>query len=174
MKKQGTPVDASSLIYLAKASGLAAANACVGPLLVPPAVWREVVQAGEARGDPETHRVANAESSGWVSRVVLDGRQRRAAQALMTEFKLGAGESEVLALGHDRQLVIIDEFRGTRIAQLLGIVVASTLMIPLLCADRRVLDAAQSLKLLHDIARYAGAGASEIDRVGQRIKECFQ
>ena len=71
MGKKGTPIDTSSLIYLAKASGLAAANACVGPLLLPPAVWREAVQAGEARGDPEVHRVVTAESSGWVSRIVL-------------------------------------------------------------------------------------------------------
>ena len=91
----------------------------------------------------------------------------------MTEFKLGAGESEVLALGASRELVIIDEIRGTRIAHLLGIVAASTLVIPVLCADRGVLDVTQSLKLLHDIARFAGASAGDVQRVEQRIKECY-
>lgn len=171
MNRMGTPVDASALIYLAKAKGLPAANAALGPLLVPSAVWAEVVIAGARRGNREVDDVRTAEGSGQVRHVELPAGVRKRAAGIASRLGLGAGESEVLAMGRDHGLVLLDEYRATRAGKSLGVITLETLLVPALCVQSRVLDAPAAVTLLHEIARHTTVRAEMVLRVERLIEE---
>jgi len=171
MSVRGAPSDASAIIYLAKAGGLAAARARFGPLLMPPGVWDEVVTAGARQGRSEVAVVERCVSDGDVREAGLDGPQRRRAQGLRSRFGLGVGESEILALGRAYELVLIDDHRATRAASALGIRSIETILIPALCVQAGVLDAAGAFELLAAIARHTTIPAELALRVRRLIEE---
>ena len=171
MHDTGIPLDASALIYLAKSGGLPAASACFGVLLIPPAVWNEVIVAGMQRGSTEVASILTAVDSGLVRAISLDAPLRRRALKLAAQFGLGAGESEVLALGATHEVVLLDEHRATRASKALGITAIETVLIPALCVQARVLDASAAIDLLRSIARHTVVRAEMVRRVEQLIEE---
>src|SRR6266508_1601994 len=126
---QEVPADASTLIYLAKADAFMEVGLCVAGLLAPPSVWREAVVDGERIGALEVPRIRAAQS---LRQVDLSEAQGALARTLASEHRLGAGESEVLALGRSAGYAVVDEGRGARVARSLGIVAISTLFLPVL------------------------------------------
>jgi predicted nucleic acid-binding protein len=171
MTARGVPADSSAIIYLAKAGGLAAAHSRFGPLLMPPAVWAEVVIAGLRAGRTEVAAVEKAVENGHVQKAALDGTVRKRAHKLAQQFGLGAGESEVLALGHACELVLIDEHRATRAARVLGVCSVETALVPAFCVQAGVLDAAAALELLDAIGRHTKVRVELVIRVRQLIEE---
>ena len=157
-------------MYLAKAAGLAAAYARFWPLLMPPAAWAEVVTAGVRAGRAEVAAVEKAVADGYVQRAALDAALRRRAHKLELQFGLGAGESEVLALGPGFELVLIDEHRATRAAKALGVSSLETAFVPALCAQAGVLDAKAAHELLNAIARHTKVRAELAIRARQLIE----
>lgn len=71
-------------------------------VLVPPAVWKEVVQRGEGR--PGAHEVAGVN---WIT--VCNVRSREIVQLL--EMELDEGEAEAVVLAHEigAEVVLLDE-----------------------------------------------------------------
>lgn len=171
MNEQGIPSDSSAIIYLAKAAGLTAAYARFGPLLMPPGVWAEVVTVGVRAGRAEVAAVERAVADGYVKRAELDVALRRRAHKLQVQFGLGAGESEVLALGPAFELVLIDEHRATRAAKALGVSSLETAFVPALCAQAGVLDAKAAHELLDAIGRHTMVRADLAIRARQLIEE---
>lgn len=171
MIRSGTPADASAIIYLAKSGGLPAAHACLGTLLLPPSVWGEVVDAGLRRGSVEVLGVRSAADNGLLKSVTLEPVFRRRAHKLAAQFGLGAGESEVLALGAVHELVLLDEHRATRAGKALGVTSIETILIPALCVRAGVLDAEAARTLLHSIARHTTVRAEMVLKVEQLIQE---
>lgn len=153
------PADASSLIYLAKASAFEQASACVPALVAPPAVWSEAVDAGRRIGAPEVDRIVQAHERGFVRRAEPADELAQRSAAIALEHRLGAGESEVLALAGPREVVVVDEGRATRVALSLGLVPVSTLFLPVLGRRRGTLDEAESIALLRRLAVVTGASA---------------
>lgn len=154
MDEIGTPVDASSLIYLAKASALRVAAGYLGTLLVPPAVWRETVEAGERRGSPDAAAVRIALEHGVVRQLPLVHGERERADRLARAFGIGAGESEVLTLGGEREVVLLDEHKATRAAGHLGILSVRTIVLPGLCVQAGLLDRSGAFALLDELSRH--------------------
>src|SRR5260221_5343910 len=107
MSESGVPCDASAIIYLAKAGGLAAAGARFGPLLMPPAVWDEVVAAGTRQGRSEIAVVERAQGGGQGRRAAFDRALGGRARKVRARFGLGGGESQGLALGREHGLGLI-------------------------------------------------------------------
>jgi predicted nucleic acid-binding protein len=171
MKSSGIPADSSSVIYLAKAGGLAVASARFGPLLMAPAVWTEVVVAGGRAGRTEVATIEQAVDAGHVRRTAFNSTLRKSAHQLAHQFGLGAGESEVLALGPGFELVLIDEHRATRAARAMGVWSIETALVPALCVQADVLDAAAALELLDAIGRHTKVRAELVFRVRQLIEE---
>ena len=171
MTGMSTPVDASALIYLAKSGGLSAASACFGVLLIPPAVWNEVIVAGLQRGSTDVAGIRAALDAGLVRATSLDAPLRRRALKIASQFGLGAGESEVLALGVTHELVLLDEHRATRAGKALGVTAIETLLVPALCVQAGVLNAPAAVDLLHAIARHTTVRAEMVRRVEQLIEE---
>lgn len=58
--------DSSTLIHLARIGRLGVLRSLFGEVLVPTAVWREVVEEGAGR--PAAAEVAKAHAEGWMGR----------------------------------------------------------------------------------------------------------
>ncbi len=88
-------------------------------LLIPRAVWREVVEAG--KGQPGAAEVAAAS---WIT--VYAVKDQNIVSLLRTE--LDEGEAEAIALGHEQQaeVVLLDEKDARRAARRLGLAVLGT------------------------------------------------
>ncbi len=111
-------VDSTPLISLARRGLFDLLRILYGRIILPPAVYREVVtEGGERAGAQETEE---ATATGWMEVIALQDPE--AAQRFRILFLLGDGESEVLALAQERgaDLIIIDEERGFRRAEALG------------------------------------------------------
>jgi predicted nucleic acid-binding protein len=132
MEEPAWPIDASSLIYLAKSDAFDELRRCVGAVLVPPAVWHEAVEEGERIGASEVSRIRAAEGSGIARRVSLSATATRMAGMIREEHRLGRGESEVLALTKTGERCIVDEGRASRVARSLGLTPVPTLLLPVL------------------------------------------
>lgn len=171
MDERGVPADASAIIYLAKANGLGVARACLGPLLMSPTVWNEVVIAGARRGRAEVSAVERAALDGDVQKAAFDGALRRRARQFASRFGLGAGESEVLALGLQFALVLIDEHRATRASKVLGVFSVETAYVPAVCVQAGVLEAPDALELLHAIGRHTTVRAELMVHITRLIEE---
>lgn len=123
--------DSSTLIHLASIGRLALLKAFYSQIVVPPAVWREVVEQGKGRAG--AGEVEQARRAGWIK--VVAPVDEVLLQLLVRE--LDDGESEVIALAVERQasLVLLDESEARDIAELYGL--AKTGVIGLLIRARQ-------------------------------------
>lgn len=164
-------MDASTLIYVAKADAYEEAERCIGTMLVAPSVWGEAVDAGEARGAPEVRRIRRACELGYLEAVGLSSEEHAAADRIAEDQGLGRGESEVVALAlHRTGMAVIDEGRGTRVALAFGLEVASTLFLPLLARRRGSMSAPSAVRLLRRLAEATGARADTVFRIEEEIR----
>ena len=106
--------DSSSLIHLAGIGRLGLLRDLYGKLIVPTAVWREVVEEGKGR--PGVVEVQEARSAGWIE--VKPATQEFLLKSLKQE--LDAGEAEVICLAVELKasLVLLDETEARRVAGL--------------------------------------------------------
>jgi predicted nucleic acid-binding protein len=137
--------DASVLIGLSSIGQLALLRKRFsGGVLIPPAVWREVVEQG--RGRPGAREVAEAD---WIS--VRDVTALEIVQLLQVELE--EGETEAIALAHqvEAEVVLLDERNARRAAKQLGLQVLGTIGILVwarrtgnIASLRKALDALQT------------------------------
>jgi len=113
-------------------------------ILIPQAVWREVVEAG--KGQPGAAEVASAS---WITVHAVED------ESLVSLLRMGLdeGEAEAIALGHEQQVevVLLDEKDARRAARGLGLAVLGTVGIliwakraGLIASLREQLDALQT------------------------------
>jgi len=112
--------DASPLINLARVEQLDLLAAFYGQVIIPQAVYDEVVVRGQGREGS-----AEVQNASWID--VDDPQDDLAVQALAAE--LGMGEASAIILAQERRatLLLPDEIRGRRVAQQLGLKVCGTL-----------------------------------------------
>jgi uncharacterized protein len=108
--------DSSPFVYLTRLGRFELLRVLYGQVLIPPAVWREVVIEGAGRAEAENVRQAAAD--GWLT----TGQWPDGYNADPELVKLDDGEREAIALAHTRDaLLIIDESRGREVAMRLGV-----------------------------------------------------
>ena len=112
--------NASPLINLARAGRFDLLAAFYGEIVIPQAVYEEVVMRGEGREGSREVRDA-----GWIE--VQAPQDELAVRALAAELGTGEAAAIVLAQELGASLLLIDEIRGRRIAQQLGLQVRGTL-----------------------------------------------
>ena len=135
--------DASPLINLARVNQFDLLATFYGQIVIPEAVYEEVVVRGKGcDGSPEVKEAT------WID--VQLPRDELAVHALAAELGRGEASAIILAQELDAPLLIIDEIRGRRIAIELGLKVCGTLGI-LTRAKRegRIVSLRQALDLLH-------------------------
>lgn len=114
--------DSSCLIALSKIGKLEILNALFGNVLIPKAVYIEVVVLGKGRAGSE--EIKNAK---WIK--VENVKNKLAVKAL--QINLGEGESEAitLAIEKDADLIILDDFKARQTAEELSLTFVGTLAI---------------------------------------------
>lgn len=111
--------DASPLILLAAVGRLDLLRSLYGRVVVPPAVWREVVLDG--RGRPGCLEVRDA---AWIDVAALRDPERAERKAA----ELGPGEAEAFGLYEElgAELVLVDDLRARSYAMRNGIAILGT------------------------------------------------
>lgn len=112
--------DASPLINLARAGQFNLLSVFYGRIVIPQAVYDEVVTHGAGRDGSR-----EVQSASWIE--LQTPQDELAVRTLATE--LGRGEATAIVLSQElgASLLLIDEIRGRRIAQQLGLQVRGTL-----------------------------------------------
>jgi predicted nucleic acid-binding protein len=170
MSAGGIPTDASSLIHLAKAGQLELAHKALGPLLVPPAVWVEAITEGERIGAVEVPVLVQGFGNGWLRRVELGAKSISQARTLVERHGLGQGEAQVMAIAGEYAWILLDEHRGARRAEGIGIVVMTSLLLPLLCVDRGLLDTEGGIVVLRAIALHSNPKFEQLAQCERDIR----
>lgn len=112
--------DASPLINLARVGCFDLLAAFYTRIVIPQAVYEEVVVRGEGRDG--SHEVHNAD---WID--VQATRDELAVQALAAELGMGESSAIVLAKELNASILLMDEIRGRRVAQQLGLRMLGTI-----------------------------------------------
>ena len=121
--------DSSPLILYGRIGRLDLLRQVFGQVLVPPAVWREVVAAGAGRAGSDLVLQA-----AWIRRQPLPTQ----GAGTLPLAELGPGEAEVIALALGMAspiLVILDDGRARRVAEHLGLFVIGSAGVLLLAKD---------------------------------------
>jgi predicted nucleic acid-binding protein len=128
-------VNASPLILFARIDRLDLLVSLTKVLVTPQAVIREI-QAGSDR-DGTAHKI-----KGLASLLLVDDRP---VPDRIRLWDLGAGESQVLAHGLERQgsEVVLDDLAARRCARSLGLAMIGTLGVVILCRHRGIISAAR-------------------------------
>lgn len=106
--------NASPLINLARINKLDVLRQLYGELLVPEAVWQEVVVKGAGQSGAE-----QVETAAWIQRAQVTNRAL--VQGLSQDLDAGEAESIALALEVKAQLLLMDERLGRETARHLGL-----------------------------------------------------
>lgn len=140
--------DATPLIALAAVHRLDVLPALYGEVVVPDAVYEEVVVRGA--GEPGADEVRAAS---WIRRETVPPP----SPELLEEIDRGEAEAITLALSRRADRVLMDERRGRRVAEAHGLSVTGTLGV-LIEATRRGLvpDLATLLESLREVGFYLG------------------
>lgn len=144
--------DASPLIALARVGQLELLRSVFGSLLLPEAVWLEVVAAGLDKPGANT-----LSQSDWIERrSVVD-----AGLVSLLRRDLGAGESEAIVLAREAgaHLVLIDERMGRTSAKRLGLRVMGLVGVLLEARERGLILNMEAL--VTDLHQKAGFWLSE-------------
>jgi uncharacterized protein len=144
--------DASPLIALARIGRLDLLRTVFGGLLLPDAVWREVVAAGLDKAGSATVMQAN-----WIER-------RRVADTGLVRLlmrDLGAGEAEAIVLARETgaDFVLIDDRAGRTAAKRLNLRVTGLVGVLIEARTRGLLP--DAVAVVDDLHRKAGFWLSE-------------
>jgi len=113
----GAISDSSTLIHLARTGHLGLVREFYGDVVIPPAVWREVVEEGEGR--PGAREVQHAAQAGWI-RVVAPANTSL-LRLLSRQLDDGEAEAIALALEHAPEVILLDESDARRVADVYGL-----------------------------------------------------
>lgn len=135
--------NATPLIALAAVGQIDLLRALYGEILIPEAVFREVVVVGA--GEAGEHEVSTAI---WIKRHAV----RNGALVKALELDLDAGEAEAIALAVEQNagLILLDERRGRHAATRLDLTLAGTLGVLVAAKDRGLV---RSIRPLLDTLR---------------------
>ena len=117
--------DASPLICLSALRQLDLLQKLYGSVLVPEAVWQEVIRSPSFSSSATPVAVSAARTAGWLQVVAATNRPL----VIQLETTLDPGEAEAIALAVENKhsLLLIDERDGRQVARALGVEMTGTL-----------------------------------------------
>lgn len=115
--------NASPLIYAAKIGFLEPLRKLYGKILLPTAVYSEVVEKGIEKKAADALAIEEAVAKGYLQVVELNERAKAEIKILTKTQDISAGEAEAIALAKQvkAELLIIDERSGTIAARVWGL-----------------------------------------------------
>ncbi|AGK61254.1 putative nucleic acid-binding protein, contains PIN domain [Archaeoglobus sulfaticallidus PM70-1] len=154
--------NSSPLITLAKIGKLSTLKELFGEIIIPKAVWVEVVEKG--RGKPGAEEVEKAE---WIK--VIEVKDRLGVEILRSEIETGEAEAIVLAKVLDADLLLMDEKIPRLIAKSLNIKVAGSLAVIYIAKKKGIIK--EDFDEIVKILRLKGIRFS--DEVVRKLKELY-
>ncbi len=138
--------NATPLIYLAKANQLGLLQAMVKQVLIPEAVYQEVVIEGKRLGEKDAYRVERAITQGWI--MVQDVKV-----VYPVEISIHPGEVEVISLakGKGIEAVLMDDAKARAASEIAGLRPIGTLWLILKAVKNQILNFDEFLSTLEDI-----------------------
>jgi predicted nucleic acid-binding protein len=109
--------NASPLIHLAKINRLELIREFHEQVLVPPAVWREVVERGH--GQPETPLILQACREGWIQQKAVS--EEKLISLLKLQLDEGESETIALAIQERADIVLLDDSEARLVANQLNL-----------------------------------------------------
>ncbi len=140
--------DSSPLIAMGRIGQLEILHAVLGTLLIPDAVWQEVVAA--ASGKPGSSEIAAA---AWIERRTVSD----SALVNLLKHDLGPGEAEAIVLARETgaDFVLMDERLGRSAAQNLGLKVVGLIGVLIEARKQGLLpDAVETMERLSNEAGF--------------------
>lgn len=140
--------DSSCLISLSRIGKLDVLHELFGGIIIPEAVYYEVVVRGAGRIGAEEVKKAK-----WI-------KKQKVQNALAVgafKVNLGAGESEAIALASERKadFLILDDFKARQTAEELSLEVIGTVAVLQKAEEKGIIDNLQSvLQNLRDVGFY--------------------
>ncbi|MCA9874007.1 MAG: DUF3368 domain-containing protein [Anaerolineales bacterium] len=145
--------NASPLINLARIGQLALLPRIFGRLLVPEAVWQEVVVDGQGQPGAEEIRLAD-----WIEQTAVANRPL--VHSLRQELDAGEAEAIALAIEQNADWLLMDERLGRQTAQHFGLGHIGLVGILQVAKQRGEIQALQPV--LDDLRRLAGFRISSL------------
>jgi predicted nucleic acid-binding protein len=136
MKQQVVVTNAGPLIYLAVVRRFSLLNHFFSTILVPEAVYEEVVLLGN--GQPGAIETQAAIETGWLQRAVV--QDRIAVDGLLDKLHIGEAEAIVFARELGEEKVLLDDRAARNKAQLMGLKVTGTVGILLLAQQAGIIE----------------------------------
>lgn len=147
--------DSSALIGITRIGRLQLLRGVYQEVLVPPAVYHEVVIVGTRLYKPGAGDVEKAVDTGWVRITPLTAEQQEKVADFRAIGGIGKGEAEALALAERRNLLIIlDDRRARDLAAILGLEFVGTAAVLLEGYQRGILARADFLVSLREIGKF--------------------
>ena len=125
--------DSGPLIALSKINYLHILNEFFNEIIIPQAVWMEVVEKGNKR--PGSKEVQNAH---WI--LVNEAKDILGIEALKHEIGVGESETIILAKELNADIVLIDDRIAREIARSMGLNVTGTLAIIYEAINRNIIN----------------------------------
>jgi len=141
--------NATPLIYLAKADRLGLVHSLFEEILIPEAVYEEVVSEGKRLGQADAFLVEKAIEDGWIS-------VRHVREFRPVSIPLHPGEVEVITLALELgvDLIIMDDARARAAAEMSGLSPRGTLWLLLKAVKENLLSFDGFLATLEAITRH--------------------
>lgn len=140
--------NASPLIGIARIDKLDLLRELYGELVIPEAVWHEVVVRGA--GQPGAEQI---KASGWINQAHVENRTL--VQVLSQDLDVGEAESIALALEVQAEILLMDERLGRETADHLGLRYIGVIGILVQAKHKGLIDRIEpSLKALRDLAGF--------------------
>ena len=130
--------DSSCLISLSRIGKLEVLHELFGKIIIPGAVYYEVVVRGEGRIGAEDVKKAE-----WIKK----HKVQNALAVRAFKVNLGAGESEAIALASESKadFLILDDFKARQTAEELSLEVIGTVAVLQKAEEKRIIDNLQSV-----------------------------
>ena len=140
--------NATPLIYLAKADQLSLLHDMFKEIMIPQAVYREVVIQGIQREENDAFRLDEAIKNGWL-------QVRSIKERYQVKLSIHPGEAEVISLAREMHIktILMDDIKARTAAEMAGLSPKGTLWLLLKAVKRKVLNFDRFLVTLEDIVR---------------------
>ena len=140
--------NSTPLIFLAKANQLELLSNVVNRVMIPRAVYREVVVEGKRLAEKDAYRVENAIESGWIT--IQD-----VTTSFPVKIPIHEGESEVISLAKETGInnVLIDDAKARAAAELAGLQPVGTIWVILQSVKKHEIDFDEFLITLEQLIR---------------------
>jgi predicted nucleic acid-binding protein len=109
--------NSSTLIHLSAIGYLKLLKKFHGKIIIPPAVWKEVVEQGRSRQGVK--EIQKARKDGWLKIMIPENKPL--LQLLSSQLDDGEAEAIALAIEQKAAIIFLDESDARKIAEIYGI-----------------------------------------------------